>query len=81
MTIDANTGQNGLQQAREFNKFIPLSGIILTKMDGTAKGGIALQILKELHLAINFMGVGEKASDLIPFDKKLFIDSLIKMDN
>ena len=81
MTIDANTGQNGLQQAREFNKFIPISGIILTKMDGTAKGGIALQILKELHLAINFMGVGEKASDLIPFDKKLFIDSLIKMDN
>tara|TARA_B100000945_G_scaffold320063_1_gene328958 strand:+ start:69 stop:956 length:888 start_codon:yes stop_codon:yes gene_type:complete len=81
MTIDANTGQNGLQQAREFNKFIPISGIILTKMDGTAKGGIALQILKELNLAINFIGVGEKASDLIPFDKKLFIDSLIKMDN
>ena len=50
-------------------------------MDGTAKGGIALQILKELNLAINFIGVGEKASDLIPFDKKLFIDSLIKMDN
>ena len=81
MTIDANTGQNGLQQVREFNKFVPLSGIILTKMDGTAKGGIALQILKELNLTINFMGVGEKVGDLIPFDKKIFIDSLIKMDN
>ena len=77
MTIDANTGQNGIQQAREFLIYIPLSGIILTKMDGTARGGIAVQIMKELDLPVYFMGVGEEVDDLIPFKLKDYINSLI----
>ena len=77
MAIDANTGQNALQQAREFSKFIPLTGIILTKMDGTARGGIAIQIMKELNLPIYFMGIGEKVEDLIPFDCESYIKGLI----
>ena len=77
MTIDANTGQNGMHQIKEFSKFIPVSGIILTKMDGTAKGGIAVQIMKELKLPIYFMGVGESMEDLIPFDLSNYINGLI----
>ena len=77
MTIDANTGQNGLQQVREFLKYIPLTGIILTKMDGTARGGIAIQIMKELNLPVYFMGVGEQAQDLVPFDLEYYIKGLI----
>lgn len=77
MTIDANTGQNGMHQIKEFSKFIPVSGIILTKMDGTAKGGIAVQIMKELQLPIYFMGVGEDMEDLIPFDLSNYINGLI----
>jgi fused signal recognition particle receptor len=77
MAIDANTGQNALQQATEFSKYIPLTGVILTKMDGTARGGIAIQIMKELNLPIYFMGIGEKAEDLIPFDCESYIKGLI----
>ena len=77
MTIDANTGQNALQQAREFSKYIPLTGVILTKMDGTARGGIAIQIMKELNLPVYFMGVGEQVVDLIPFDQESYIKGLI----
>ena len=77
ITIDANTGQNGLQQAREFSKYIPLTGVILTKMDGTARGGIAIQIMKELNLPVYFMGVGEQADDLVPFSLDSYIKGLI----
>ncbi len=77
MTIDANTGQNALQQAREFSNYIPLTGVILTKMDGTARGGIAIQIMKELNLPIYFMGVGEQVEDLLPFDLESYIKGLI----
>ena len=77
IAIDANTGQNALQQAREFSKYIPLAGVILTKMDGTARGGIAIQIMKELNLPIYFMGIGEKVEDLIPFDCESYIKGLI----
>ena len=77
MTIDANTGQNALQQAREFSKYIPLTGVILTKMDGTARGGIAIQIMKELNLPVYFMGVGEQVEDLIPFEQESYIKGLI----
>ena len=77
ITIDANTGQNGLQQAREFSKYIPLTGVILTKMDGTARGGIAIQIMKELNLPVYFMGVGEQVDDLVPFSLDSYIKSLI----
>ena len=77
ITIDANTGQNGLQQAQEFAKYIPLSGVILTKMDGTARGGIAIQIMKELNLPVYFLGVGELVDDLVPFDRESYIKGLI----
>jgi len=77
MTLDANTGQNGIKQAREFIKYVPLSGVILTKMDGTARGGIAVQIMKDLDLPIYFMGVGEQVDDLIPFDRQDYIIALI----
>ena len=77
ITIDANTGQNGLQQAQEFTKYIPLTGVILTKMDGTARGGIAIQIMKELNLPVYFLGVGEQVDDLVPFDRESYIKGLI----
>ena len=77
MTIDANTGQNSLQQAREFSNYIPLTGVILTKMDGTARGGIAIQIMKELNLPVYFMGVGEQVDDLVPFDLESYIKGFI----
>ena len=80
MTIDANTGQNGMHQAREFLRYIPLTGVILTKIDGTARGGIAIPIMKELDLPVYFMGVGEKVDDLIPFQLKDYINALIKTD-
>ena len=77
ITIDANTGQNGLQQAQKFAKYIPLKGVILTKMDGTARGGIAIQIMKELNLPVYFLGVGEQVDDLVPFDRESYIKGLI----
>ena len=80
MTLDANTGQNGIKQAREFIKYVPLSGVILTKMDGTARGGIAVQIMKDLDLPIYFMGVGEQVDDLIPFVMEDYINALIQTD-
>ena len=80
ITIDANTGQNALQQAQEFLKYIPLTGVILTKMDGTARGGIAIQIMKELNLPVYFMGVGEQVDDLVPFSLDSYIKSLILME-
>jgi len=80
ITIDANTGQNGLNQAREFAKTIPLRGVILTKMDGTARGGIAIQIMKELNLPVYFIGVGEQVDDLVPFDRESYIKGLISSE-
>lgn len=77
LTVDANTGQNALTQAKEFSKYIPIDGIVLTKMDGTAKGGISIPIMLELGLPIYFIGVGEKAEDLIPFDQESYIKGLI----
>ena len=77
MTLDANTGQNGMQQAREFSNYIPLTGFILTKMDGTARGGILVQIMKELNLPVYFMGVGEQVDDLVPFNQEDYINALI----
>ena len=80
IAIDANTGQNALQQAQEFLKYIPLTGVILTKMDGTARGGIAIQIMKGLNLPIYFMGVGEQVDDLVPFSMDSYIKGLILME-
>ncbi|PWT94321.1 MAG: signal recognition particle-docking protein FtsY [Acidobacteria bacterium] len=78
LILDATVGQNGIVQAREFMNITPISGIILTKIDGTAKGGIVVSIAKELGIPIKFLGVGEGLDDLIPFDPKKFIDELLE---
>ncbi|NOZ07686.1 MAG: signal recognition particle-docking protein FtsY [FCB group bacterium] len=77
ITIDANTGQNGIQQAREFNEALPIDGVILTKMDGTARGGIAVPIMLDLNLPVYYLGVGEQVDDLIPFDQRSYLKGLI----
>ena len=76
LVLDATTGQNGLQQARAFKDVAEIGGIILTKLDGTAKGGIALAIRKELEVPVWYIGVGEGIDDLQPFDAKAFVDAL-----
>lgn len=78
LILDATVGQNGIVQAREFMNITPISGIILTKIDGTAKGGIVVSIAKELGIPIKFLGVGESLEDLIPFDPQKFIDALLE---
>jgi fused signal recognition particle receptor len=77
LVMDATTGQNGLQQARLFTESAGVTGIVLTKLDGTAKGGIAVAIARELKLPVRFVGVGEKIEDLLPFDSTAFVDSLL----
>jgi fused signal recognition particle receptor len=76
LVMDATTGQNGLQQARLFTESTGVTGIVLTKLDGTAKGGVVLAIARELKLPIRYVGIGEQKDDLIPFDAKQFVDSL-----
>lgn len=76
LVIDAVTGQNGLEQARQFTKIANVTGIVLTKLDGTAKGGIAIAISKELGLPIRYVGVGEGVDDLLVFDAERYIDGL-----
>ena len=76
LVIDATTGQNGLQQAREFSEVAGVSGIVLTKLDGTAKGGIAVAIMDELHLPVLYIGVGEGIEDLQAFDAEAFVDAI-----
>ena len=76
LVIDATTGQNGLQQAREFSEVADVSGIVLTKLDGTAKGGIAVAIMDELKLPVLYIGVGEGIEDLQAFDAAAFVDAI-----
>jgi fused signal recognition particle receptor len=76
LVMDATTGQNGLQQARQFTQAAGVTGIILTKLDGTAKGGVVVAISRELGLPVRFVGVGEKAGDLMPFDPEAFVQGL-----
>ncbi len=76
LVMDATTGQNGLQQARLFTEAAGVTGIVLTKLDGTAKGGVVVAISRELGVPVRYVGVGEKAGDLLPFDPKEFVDSL-----
>jgi fused signal recognition particle receptor len=77
LVMDATTGQNGLQQARLFTQSAGVTGIVLTKLDGTAKGGIAVAIARELNLPVRFVGVGEKMEDLLEFDAGAFVDALV----
>ena len=76
LVLDATTGMNALNQAREFNKAVPLTGLIVTKLDGTSKGGMVVAIQKELELPIKFVGLGEQPDDLQPFDAKQFAEAL-----
>ena len=78
LVMDATTGQNGLQQARLFTQAAGVTGIVLTKLDGTAKGGVVVAICRELGLPVRYVGVGEKAGDLLPFDPREFVDSLFE---
>jgi len=74
--MDATTGQNGLIQARQFTATVGVTGIVLTKLDGTAKGGIVVAITRELGLPVRYVGVGEQMDDLVPFDANEFVNSL-----
>jgi fused signal recognition particle receptor len=78
LVIDATTGQNGLQQARQFTEKAGVTGIVLTKLDGTAKGGVVVAIARELGLPIQFVGVGEKIDDLLPFNPREFVASIFE---
>ncbi|HXA06496.1 MAG TPA: signal recognition particle-docking protein FtsY [Bryobacteraceae bacterium] len=78
LVLDATTGQNGLEQARRFTETSGVTGIILAKLDGTAKGGVVVAIARELNLPIRYVGIGEKADDLLPFDPEKFIASLFE---
>ena len=77
LVIDATTGQNGLSQAREFTRAAELTGVVLSKLDGTAKGGVALSIQRQLGVPIRYVGVGETADDLLEFDREAFIAGLL----
>lgn len=76
LVLDATTGQNGIDQAKTFHKYTPITGLILTKLDGTAKGGGAIAIQRKLGIPIRFIGVGEGVDDLRPFDAESFVDAL-----
>jgi fused signal recognition particle receptor len=80
LILDATLGQNALDAARVFHQFTPITGIVLTKLDGSAKGGIAALIQKELNIPIQWVGLGEKESDLAPFDREQYIDALLGMN-
>jgi len=77
LVLDANTGQNSLRQARAFTAALPVTGLILTKLDSTAKGGAVVAIQQELRVPVLFVGVGEGPGDLEPFDRRLFVDALV----
>lgn len=80
IVVDGTTGQNALEQAREFSQVAPVDGIVLTKLDGTAKGGIAIAIQSELNIPVKFIGIGEKIDDLEKFDADSFVDALFQTD-
>ena len=77
LVLDATTGQNGLNQARVFSEVVNITGIVLTKLDGTAKGGIVVAIQKTLGVPVKLIGLGEGADDLAPFDAESFVDALL----
>lgn len=80
LVIDATTGQNGLAQARVFAEVVPVSGVVLTKLDGTAKGGIVIAVQQELGVPVKLVGLGEGPDDLAPFDAKSFVDGLLNVN-
>lgn len=76
LVLDATTGQNAIQQAKQFTSAVGITGLVLTKLDGTAKGGVVIAVNQELNIPVKFIGVGETIEDLQPFDKKTFVDAL-----
>jgi fused signal recognition particle receptor len=76
LVLEATTGMNALTQAREFHKTVPLTGLVITKLDGTSKGGMVVAIQRELGLPVKFIGLGEKPDDLQPFDANQFAHAL-----
>ena len=80
IVLDATTGQNALLQAREFKEVANVTGIVITKLDGTAKGGIVLPLIHELQIPVVYIGVGEKIDDLQPFDSNSFINSIFGIE-
>ncbi|MBI4549109.1 MAG: signal recognition particle-docking protein FtsY [Ignavibacteriae bacterium] len=78
LVLDASTGQNAIQQAKQFTAAVGITGLILTKLDGTAKGGVVLAISHEFDIPVKYVGVGEKIDDLQPFDRKAFVDALFE---
>jgi fused signal recognition particle receptor len=78
LVLDATTGQNGISQARMFNEAVGVTGVTLTKLDGTAKGGIVVNICRELKIPVRFIGIGEQIDDLRDFDANEYIDALFK---
>jgi fused signal recognition particle receptor len=77
LVLDATVGSNGLAQAREFTRAAGVTGLVLTKLDGTAKGGVAVAVVRDLGLPIRYLGVGEGTDDLLPFDAAAFAESLV----
>jgi fused signal recognition particle receptor len=77
LVLDATTGQNALAQAKTFSQVVPIDGVLLAKLDGTAKGGMAVAIAKELRLPVLYLGVGEKADDLVDFRPREFASALL----
>ena len=80
MVLDGSTGQNALIQAREFAQVSHITGVVLTKLDGTAKGGVIIPLAKEQNIGVKFIGIGEKIDDLRPFDPVQFADALFSND-
>ena len=77
LVIDGTTGQNGLMQAKQFQEIAGVTGMALTKLDGTAKGGIVIAVADSLQIPVKYIGVGEGMEDLMPFDARSFVDALI----
>jgi fused signal recognition particle receptor len=80
LVLDGSHGQNALDQARAFHQYVPLTGLIITKLDGSAKGGILLSIYQELKIPVRWIGLGEKAEDLIPFEAEAYVEALLGID-
>ncbi|NTW48915.1 MAG: signal recognition particle-docking protein FtsY, partial [Chlorobiales bacterium] len=80
LVLDASTGQNAINQAREFMKAVSVTGLILTKLDGTAKGGVVIGISRELNIPVKYIGVGEKIEDLQIFDRRKFVEALMESE-
>lgn len=77
LVLDATVGQNGILQAKEFKNVVDITGVVLTKLDGTAKGGIVFQVQEELGVPVKLVGLGEGADDLAPFEPAAFVDALL----